>query len=69
MKKMDGYDDCIVGKVTRFGQPEIYCYDKDKIIAKHIEGGMTEEEAHEFFDYNQVGSWVGNFTPCFLVKD
>jgi hypothetical protein len=28
--KMDGYDDCIVGTVERFGQPEIVCYDKER---------------------------------------
>ena len=27
--------------------------------------GMTEEEAIEFFYYNVVGSWMGEYTPCF----
>jgi hypothetical protein len=26
---------------------------------------MTEEEAIEFFYYNVIGSWVGEYTPCF----
>jgi hypothetical protein len=29
---------------------------------------MTEDEAVEFFYFNQVGSWMGDTTPCFLSK-
>ena len=64
--KMDGYDDCIVGFVERFGQPDILCYDKEKILMKLMEGGMSDEEAIEWFEYNQPGAWVGNTTPCFI---
>jgi len=27
---------------------------------------MTEEQAMEYFDFNVVGSWVGETTPIFL---
>jgi len=63
---MDGYDDCIVGVVERFGQNPIVCYDKDKVLRKLVEDGCSEDEAEEFFCFNQIGAWMGDATPCFL---
>jgi hypothetical protein len=63
---MDGYDDCIVGVVERFGQEPIVCYDKDKVIQKLQGGGMSRDEAIEFFEFHQLGAWIGDLTPCFL---
>ena len=65
---MDGYDDCIAGVVNRFGMDEIVCYDKQKVIEKLMANSdMDEEEAEEFFEFNQLGAWVGDRTPCFLL--
>lgn len=64
---MDGYDDCIVGIVERPGQDPIVCYDKKKILNNLKKGGMNEEEAEEFFYFNQLGAWMGNSTPCFIT--
>jgi|TARA_Y100000310_G_scaffold266155_1_gene277547 hypothetical protein len=66
MTVMDGYEDCIVGICNRFGQEPIIAYDYEKIIQRHIDDGMTEDEAREYFDYNQIGAWVGDDTPCFI---
>lgn len=66
--KMDGFDDCIVGICERFGQESIIAYDKEKVIAKLMQDGMTEDEALEFFEYNQIGSWIGEQTPCFITS-
>ena len=63
---MDGYNDCIAGVVERFGQEPIVCYDKDKVLCKLEEQGMSKDEAVEFFYFNQIGSWMGDLTPCFL---
>jgi len=63
---MDGYDDCIVGVVERFGQNPIVCYDKDKVLQKLVEDGCSEDEAAEFWSFNQIGAWAGDATPCFL---
>ena len=64
---MDGYDSCIAGIVTWFGQEPIVCYDMNKVLCKLMKGGMTHEEAVEWFDYMKaVGAWVGPLTPCFL---
>ena len=64
---MDGYDDCIVGIVERLGQDPIVCYDKKKILNNLKKDGMNEEEAEEFFYFNQLGAWMGNSTPCFVT--
>lgn len=63
---MDGYDDCIVGVVERFGQPAIVCYNKEMILQRLESDGMNRDEAEEWFDFNQIGAWVGDATPCFL---
>ena len=64
---MDGYDDCIAGVVEQFGRPPIVCYDKRKVLAKLQKDGMSEDEAEEFWSFNQIGAWVGESTPCFLT--
>jgi hypothetical protein len=67
---MDGFDDCILGILERFGidQP-IVVYDREKVIAKLMDNdGMTHEEALEFYYFNQVGAWMGEKTPAFLIK-
>lgn len=67
MLRMDGYDDCCVGIVERFGMNPVLCYSVDKVIAKLVVDGMTEDEAWEFFHFNQIGAWVGDGTPCFIT--
>ena len=67
MLRMDGYDDCCIGVVERFGMNPVFCYSVDRVIAKLMKAdGMTEEEAWEFFHFNQIGAWVGDGTPCFI---
>ena len=69
MTRMDGFNDCIAGTVERYGEPEIICYDKDKVLAKLEAQGMSEDEAREFYYFNQLGAWIGDDTPCFLTVD
>ena len=64
--RMEGFDDCILGVSTRFGQEPIVAYNYDKVIERLMGDGMTHEEAIEFFEFNQIGSWVGDRTPCFI---
>ena len=66
MMQMDGYDDCVVGTVNRFGISPVLCYDLHKVIAKMVDDGMTEEEAYEYYNYNMLGAWVGDGTPAFI---
>jgi hypothetical protein len=63
---MHNFDDCIVGVVHRFNDVFVV-YSLPKVIAKLTLDGMTVEEAHEFWEFNQLGAWVGDHTPGFLV--
>jgi len=66
--KMDGFDDCIVGICERFGMDSVLAYDREKVLATLVSrDGMTEEEAEEFFEYNQIGAWMGDKTPVFVT--
>jgi len=66
MMQMDGYEDCVIGTVTRFGMPAVLCYDLHKVIAKMVDDGMTEEEAYEYYNFNMLDAWVGDGTPAFV---
>lgn len=65
--KMDGFDDCIIGFVEQFGRPPILAYDTRKVIKKLMESGMTYDEADEYFQFNQIGAYVGEQTPAFVM--
>ena len=64
---MDGYDHCIVGVVEQFGRPPIACYDKQRVLDELMTDGMSEEDAEEFWEFNQIGAYVGEATPCFIT--
>jgi len=68
MIKMDGYDDCIVGVIKGAGQETKICYDVNLVIQRLMDDGLSEEEAIEFFEFNQIGSYVGESTPVFLFR-
>jgi hypothetical protein len=66
--KADGYDDCVLGGVlSENGVRPRLVYDANKIIQKMIkDDGMPEEEAIEYFEFNTLGSYVGDGTPWFF---
>ena len=68
---MDGFDDCIIGVLERFGMDSIVLYDKQKVIEKLMAPlagfPVTEEEALEYYEYNMLGSWIGERTPGFVI--
>ena len=69
MINLDGYEDCIVGVVTRFGAEPILCYDKDKVIEKKMaEGNVDYETALEDFEFNMIGGWFGRPHRVFWRK-
>jgi hypothetical protein len=67
--KMDGYDDCLVGVVERFGEDSYFIYDKELVLEKLQKNGMSYEEALEYYEFNQLGAYVGERTPAFLIRD
>lgn len=65
---VDGFDSCIIGLCEMYGRPPIIAYDKRMMIDKLVLGGMKYDEAEEFFDYNILGSYVGENTPVFITR-
>jgi len=63
--KVDGYDEAIIGLGRRFNQ-NFYIYEEEKII-KALSKNMTQEEAQEYFEFNILGSYVGEGTPIFMM--
>lgn len=62
----DGFDDAIIGIGHQFTNAFVV-YDTEKVIQTLIDrDGMSEEDAHEFFEFNVVGAYVGEATPCFV---
>ena len=59
----EGYDDAIIGLDDASGK---LVYDVDKIIRILMKGGMSYDEASEFYDYNILNSYVGEKTPLFV---
>ena len=61
MRLADGFKDAFVGTtIGAFGRKQVAIYDYDKclLILMH-DNGMSEEDAMEYFDYNVIGSWIG----------
>jgi hypothetical protein len=63
----DGFDDAIVGIGQRFNT-HFVVYDFETVIATLMKDGMSEEDALEYYDFNVVGGWVGDATPCFVTR-
>jgi hypothetical protein len=61
----DGFDEALIGSVTRCTMPSVAMYDSRICIEILMKNGMTYEEAVEYFDFNLVNAWVGENTPCF----
>lgn len=62
-----GYEDALIGVCYRFGQEPLAAYSRSRIIQILMRrDGMTEEEADEFFEFNIIGSGLGEHTPVFL---
>jgi len=63
----NGYDDAIIGVMERAGGTcPIVAYDREAGIKITMGDSMTREEAEEFFEFNVVGAWMGEGTPCFI---
>lgn len=63
-----GFNDAFVGIVIGAGQEPKACYDYEKCIDVLMEEGSTREDAMEHFEFNVIGSYVGDYSPMFLVR-
>ena len=63
----DGFDDAIIGMAERINLGPVVAYNTEKMIDIMVErDGMTYEDAIEYFDYNILGAWMGEYTPVFI---
>jgi len=61
----DGFDEALLGVCHRFGQEPVAAYDYEKCISVLMKD-MTRDEAEEYFQFNVIGAWVGEYTPVFI---
>ena len=77
----DGFDEAIIGMAERVNLGPVVAYDTEKIIdilmsGMEVDEGELEEGesienrkyqmALEYFDYNILGAWMGEFTPVYI---
>lgn len=62
------YDVAIIGVMDGKGKNESVAYDYEKVIDVNMKMGMSEEDAIEYFNYNQIDAYVGKHTPVFIFK-
>lgn len=67
MLVIDGFDEAIIGIVSRCGQPDLVAYDREKCI-EILARDMPEDDAREYFEFNVEGAWMGEMTPVILRK-
>lgn len=60
----DGFDEALVGiDMSSY----VAVYDVEKCIDILMQDtGMTLEESKEYFEYNTLGAYVGEYTPRFI---
>lgn len=67
--KLDGFDECYLGIGETYGQPPALIYDYAQIIEQlQQQDGMSQEEAEEYFEFNILGSYIGEKMPIFLNR-
>ena len=63
----DGLEDALIGIMERSGTPSVAAYSVQKIIEIYMtRDGMTYEEGREFYEYNVLGSCMGDNGPVFI---
>lgn len=64
--KFDGLDDAIIGIGSQSGNYPRLVYSYDKLVAKFMAEGMTEDEAEDYIDFNIVNVHIGEATPIIM---
>ena len=60
------FDVAIIGVLERFGATDAVCYDYEKVIQVLMDQGMSVDDADEWYQFNILGSWMGDTTPVFV---
>jgi hypothetical protein len=65
---LDGFDKAFVGGLRKFGQSvPIAVYDYDKVMEIVMsDGDLDEDDAAEHIEFNILGGYLGEGTPCML---
>tara|TARA_R100000664_G_C2697390_1_gene99098 strand:- start:299 stop:556 length:258 start_codon:yes stop_codon:yes gene_type:complete len=66
MLKATGFDKAIIGVAERCGSENVIAYDANECIQILIDQGMTDTEAVEYFNFNVLDAYVGEYTPVFI---
>lgn len=66
--QLDGFEPALLGIGRRCGQPSLAVYSREKCIKILVRGGMSREDAEEYFSFNTEGAWAGEGTPI-IVDD
>jgi len=61
----DKFDSALVAVGWRFKDGPLAVYDKNQAIGI-LDNEMGEEWGEEFFEFNIIGSWIGDSTPVFI---
>ena len=66
---VDGFDDAIIGLSSRCGGNTIIAYDIDRMVLIMSEReSISFEESYEYIEYNIIGQYCGEMSPCFIRK-
>ena len=67
------YEEALIGICRRFNQPSVALYDYKKCIEILMRDAEDEETAYEqaveWFEFNTIGAWMGEYTPAFAYRD
>ena len=60
------FDEAIMGVIHDFDRTAV-CYNEAKVIEILMrEDGMEYDDAIEYYQFNILGSWLGEHTPMYL---
>lgn len=67
---LDGFNDCILGRIQQAGSDLKVIYSIKCILSKLMErDGMSYDEAYEFYEYNILGLHGQESFPAFLIDN
>jgi hypothetical protein len=56
----------VIGVVDGACREPVVCYDRKCVEILLATTEMTAEEAEEYLEFNELGAYVGKYTPLFL---
>jgi hypothetical protein len=67
MVVLDGFNDCILGRITQAQTEPKILYSIKCILSKLMEDGMSFDEAYDYFEFNIMGLNGKESFPAFLM--